>query len=67
MSTSTTYTVQGMHCSSCAMKVSGAVSDVDGVNGADVDVETGKLTVSGETFDDAAIRTAIDAAGYQLA
>ncbi len=37
MSATSTYTVQGMTCSSCATKVSGAVNQVPGVTDTDVD------------------------------
>ena len=65
MSTST-YTVQGMTCGSCATKVSTAVDQLAGVTGTDVDVATGTLTVAGPDVDDAAVRTAITDAGYQV-
>lgn len=47
MSSSTNYSVQGMTCSSCATKVTGAVKEVDGVTETGVDLDTGTLTVAG--------------------
>jgi copper chaperone CopZ len=66
MSTTSTYTVQGMTCGSCATKVSSAVSQVGGVTGTDVDISTGTLTVAGPDVDQDAVRRAITDAGYQL-
>lgn len=65
MSTST-YTLQGMTCISCATKVSGAVNQVPSVTDTDVDLATGTLTVDGPDVDDIAVRAAITDAGYQL-
>jgi copper chaperone CopZ len=67
VSTTSTYTVQGMTCSSCATKVTGAVNQVVGVTETDVDLSTGTLTVAGPAADDAAVRAAITDAGYQVA
>jgi copper chaperone CopZ len=66
MSTTSTYSVQGMTCGSCATKVSSAVSQVAGVTVTDVDVSTGTLTVAGPDVDQVAVREAITSAGYQL-
>lgn len=66
MSNISEYTVQGMSCSSCAAKVSTAVGQVSGVAGADVDLTTGTLRVTGRGVDDTAIRVAITNAGYQV-
>lgn len=59
------YTVQGMTCTSCAGKVTTAVSAVAGVEGTEVDLDGGVLTVTGSA-DDTAVRTAITEAGYQV-
>jgi copper chaperone len=66
MSTTNTYTVQGMTCGSCATKVTGAVNQITGVSETDVDLSTGTLTVAGPDVDDTAVRTAITDAGYQV-
>jgi copper chaperone CopZ len=42
------------------------VLQVAGVKAVDVDLESGQLTVAGETFHDAAIRQAVDGAGYAV-
>lgn len=61
------YTVQGMTCSSCATRVSTAVSQVPGVVSADVDLAGGTVRVTGPRVDEAAVRTAITDAGYRVA
>lgn len=66
MSNTATYTVVGMTCNSCVNKVTNAVEDVAGVDDIDVDVATGTLEVTGNV-DDAAIRSAVAEAGYQIA
>ena len=60
------YTVEGMTCGHCRQSVIEEVLQVEGVKGVDVDLETGRVTVAGESFEDTAIATAIDEAGYTL-
>lgn len=67
MSTAT-YTVVGMTCAHCVVSVTEEVSGVPGVRDVDIDLATGALTVTGEsTLDDAAVRAAVEEAGYELA
>ena len=67
MSTAT-YTVVGMTCGHCVNSVTEEVSQVPGVTGVEVDLPTGGLTVSSDTdVDDAAVRAAVEEAGYQVA
>jgi len=62
-----TYTVTGMTCSHCVSSVTEEVREVPGVAGVDVDLATGMLTVTSETLiDEAAIRAAVEEAGYEL-
>ena len=68
MSTTQTYTVTGMTCGHCVASVTEEVQEIPGVENVDVVLETGSLTVtSAEPVDDAAVRTAVEEAGYQLA
>ena len=63
-----TYTVTGMTCDHCSRSVSAEVSAVVGVTAVDVDLATGKVTVTSEqpvSTDD--IREAVEEAGYTLA
>jgi len=68
MSTTQTYTVTGMTCGHCVASVTEEVQEIGGVENVDVVLETGSLTVtSTEPVDDAAVRAAVEEAGYQLA
>ncbi len=58
------YTVQGMTCSHCVSSVREEVSEVAGIEGVDVDLASGRLTVSGQDVSDEAIKAAVAEAGY---
>jgi copper chaperone len=59
-----TYLVAGMTCSHCQVAVTDEVSQVAGVTGVDVELDTKLVRVHGSDVDDAAIVAAIDEAGY---
>jgi copper chaperone len=61
------YTVQGMTCSHCVLSVREEVSEVDGVAAVDVDLASGRLTVTGRNLSDDAVRAAVADAGYEVA
>ena len=63
--TTRTYSVPGISCDHCKHAIESEVSTVVGVVVVDVDVDEKLVTVSGG--DDAAIRAAIDEAGYDVA
>ena len=60
------YTVEGMTCSHCVMSVSEEVAEAPGVETVDVDLASGRLTVTGTDIDDAAIAEAVAEAGYSV-
>jgi copper chaperone CopZ len=60
------YTVDGMTCGHCRKAVIEQVLQVEGFKGADVDLDSKRLTVAGESFEDGAIQAAVDEAGYTL-
>ncbi|HEX6888549.1 MAG TPA: cation transporter [Candidatus Nanopelagicales bacterium] len=67
MATST-WTVTGMTCGHCVKAVTEEVSAIEGVQGVEVDLETGLVTVTAEpppTREQVA--AAVDEAGYALA
>ena len=64
---STTYAIAGMTCEHCVRAVGEEVSAVPGVSSVDVDLASGRLVVEGDGFDDAAVRAAVDEAGYAVA
>ncbi|MDT0200931.1 copper ion binding protein [Nocardioides sp. AE5] len=67
MNTST-YTVTGMTCGHCVSSVSEEIGEISGVSGVEVDLSTGRVTVVSEApLDDAAVKAAVEEAGYQLA
>ena len=59
-----TYRVPGMSCGHCREAITGEVTGVSGVQRVDVDLDTKLVQVTGHALDDAAIRAAIDEAGY---
>jgi copper chaperone len=67
MSQTRDYTVQGMTCSHCVLSVREEVSEVSGVSAVDVDLATGRMTVTGQDISDEAVRAAVAEAGYELA
>lgn len=61
-----TYTVPDMSCGHCKSAVEGEVGRVAGVEHVDADLDSKLVVVQGERLDDAAIRAAIDEAGYDV-
>ncbi|HEX5800597.1 MAG TPA: heavy-metal-associated domain-containing protein [Gaiellaceae bacterium] len=62
-----TYTVPGLSCGHCEAAVTEEVTEVDGVEGVDVDLETKLVVVRGEGVSDEDVRAAIREAGYEAA
>ena len=66
MTTATaTYSVPGMSCSHCEAAVLHEVEQLPGIESVDVDLELKLVHVAGSAIDDAAVRAAIEAAGYE--
>ena len=65
MSETITYRVPAIHCAHCAASISEEVSEVEGVEDVDVDLDSKLVTVKGLELDDAALRVAIVEAGYE--
>ncbi|CAN5554085.1 heavy-metal-associated domain-containing protein [soil metagenome] len=61
------YTVQGMTCGHCEVSVREEVEDLAGVESVTADRAAGRLTVRGNRVDDAAVRAAVETAGYSVA
>jgi len=59
-----TYSVPGISCDHCRKAIEGEVTGVAGVSAVVVDVATKLVTVTGG--EDAAVRAAIDDAGYDV-
>ena len=63
----TTYQVTGMTCGHCVQAVTSEVSAIDGVTDVLVDLESGRVDVTGENVTEDDVRAAVDEAGYALA
>ncbi|MEU4714903.1 cation transporter [Micromonospora purpureochromogenes] len=62
-----TYQVQGMTCGHCVNSVSTEVSAIQGVSDVQVDLASGRVTVTSESpLDTESVRAAVDEAGYDL-
>ena len=61
------YQVKGMTCAHCVASVEEEVSEVAGVATVDVELQSGRLAVTGSGVDDEAVRAAVGEAGYELA
>lgn len=63
----TTYTVTGMTCSHCVASVTEEVSEVPGVSDVAVDLDSGRLSVTGpEPVDPQLVIAAVAEAGYEV-
>ncbi|MFI0794222.1 heavy-metal-associated domain-containing protein [Micromonospora rubida] len=63
----TTYQVQGMTCGHCASSVSAEVGGIAGVSDVQVELASGRVTVTSEgPLDTDTVRAAVDEAGYDL-
>ncbi len=62
-----TFTVTGMSCEHCRAAVSEEVAQIQGVSDVDVDLASGRLTVTGVDVSARAVREAVEEAGYELA
>jgi copper chaperone len=61
------WTVTGMTCEHCVASVTEEVSELPGVTGVEVILESGTLTVEAEQpLTDDAVRGAVEEAGYSL-
>ncbi len=66
--TTETYTVTGMTCGHCVSSVTEEVSELQGVNDVQVELETGRVTVTADAPVGAdRVRAAVEEAGYSLA
>ena len=65
--TTLSYSVPGVSCAHCKQAIEGEVSQVQGVESVEVDLDAKTVTVSGDPLDEGAIIGAIDEAGYEVA
>lgn len=63
-----TYTVTGMTCGHCVASVTEEIQEIPGVENVEVALESGAVSVtSSQPLDDAAVKAAVEEAGYALA
>ena len=60
------YIVSGMTCSHCVLSVREEVSEVAGVQAVEVELASGRLTVTGENVSHDAVEAAVADAGYEV-
>lgn len=61
------YAVKGMTCDHCVRAVSSEIGDLAGVERVEVDLASGKVTVTSEQrLEYEAVAAAVDEAGYEL-
>jgi copper chaperone len=64
----TTVSVTGMSCRHCATSVREEITEIPGVRAVDVDLVSGNVTIDSDSaVETAAIRAAVEDAGYRLA
>jgi copper chaperone len=64
----TVIMVKGMTCGHCVSAVEKEISSLPGVTGVDVDLGTGTVRISADPLpSEAALRAAVDTAGYEIA
>jgi copper chaperone CopZ len=60
------YVVSGMTCEHCVLSVTEEVAEVAGVDAVSVDLASGVVTVTGDSFTDADVQAAVGEAGYEV-
>jgi copper chaperone CopZ len=61
-----TLSIEGMSCGHCVNHVKNALTEVAGVESAEVDLGAKRAVVSGGALDDAALKAAVAEAGYEV-
>ena len=67
MSETLSYSVPGVHCDHCRAAIERELAPIPGVSSVTVAPEAKTVSVTGDRLEDAAIRAAIDEAGYDVA
>ena len=67
MSESRTYVIEGMTCDHCRRSVEEELRAVDGVERVEVQLDDGRVRVSGEGYGDNEVEAAVAEAGYAVA
>ena len=67
MSETIQYSVPAVHCEHCVMSIREEVSEVEGVDSVEIDLQSKIVTITGRELDEAALRVTIEEAGYEAA
>lgn len=68
MATTSEYTVTGMSCGHCVAAVTKEVEGLAGVTSVDVDLASGRVSVTSDApLDSADVAAAVEEAGYEVA
>jgi copper chaperone CopZ len=59
-------TVVGMTCDHCVLSVREEVGAIPGIESVDVDLASGRLTISGTGYTSDHVRNAVAEAGYEV-
>ena len=65
--TNLSYSVPGVSCAHCQAAIAEEVGFVPGVEAVHVDLDKKRVEIRGQGLDDAAVRSAIAEAGYEVA
>jgi copper chaperone len=60
------YSIAGMTCGHCVMSVREEVEAIAGVGAVDVDLASGRLSITGDQISDDAVKAAVAEAGYEV-
>lgn len=60
------YVVEGMTSEACRAAVEEEINEIPGTQGVEVDLETGRVAVTGEEIYDALVARAVEAAGFTV-
>jgi copper chaperone CopZ len=55
-----------MTCDHCVLSVREEVGEIPGVTSVDVDLASGRMTITGQGYSDEAVRAAVAEAGYEV-
>lgn len=61
-----TFNIEGMHCASCAVRIEGALKDVDGVSDAQVNYALAQAVVEFDSDDVKVLHDVVSAEGYGI-
>jgi copper chaperone CopZ len=62
----TTIYVGGMTCNHCRENVENSIKSVNGVDNVSVDLATGKVIISGKSFNLSKVKTGVESIGYKI-